>query len=263
MTIAGSDSGGGAGIQADIKTFSALECYAMSVITAVTAQNTLGVAGVQPLPVEFVGMQIDAVLSDIGTDAVKIGMLHSSSIIALVADRLASYSCAAIVLDPVMLATSGESLLSEEASTTLKTDLLPVALLVTPNLPEASVLLGREVTRRDQMADACRDLVRLGCRSVFLKGGHLAGDLSVDLFFDGKTGKVLELAGERLATRNSHGTGCTVSSAITAFLARGVVLPEAVRLAKVYVSLALSAGAGIITGHGNGPVHHFHAWWQP
>lgn len=263
LTVAGSDSGGGAGIQADLKTFSALGCYGMSVITAVTAQNTVGVTGIHPVPPEFVGLQLDAVLSDIGTDAVKIGMLHSSPIIAIVADRLSRHGCTAIVLDPVMVATSGDSLFLAKAVDDLKARLLPLADLVTPNLPEASLLLGREVTGRNQMADACRELVRLGCRSVYLKGGHLAGDTIVDVLFDGRTGKMEELAGERVATGNSHGTGCTLSSAIAAFLARGMKLPEAARLAKTYVGRALSAGAEIITGHGHGPVHHFHAWWQP
>lgn len=261
LTIAGSDSGGGAGIQADLKTFSALGCYGMSVITAVTAQNTVGVTGIHPVPPEFIGLQLDAVLSDIGADVVKIGMLHSAPIIAIVADRLSRYGCGVIVLDPVMVATSGDSLFLAKAVDDLRADLLPLATLVTPNLPEASLLLGREVTRQDQMADACRELVRLGCRSVFLKGGHLEGDSSVDVLFDGQTGKMVELAEARVVTDNSHGTGCTLSSAIAAFLAKGMVLPEAVRLAKAYVSQALSAGAEIITGHGHGPVHHFHAWW--
>lgn len=263
LTVAGSDSGGGAGIQADLKTFSALGCYGMSVITAVTAQNSVAVSGIHPIPPDFVGLQLDAVLGDIGADAVKIGMLHSSPIIAMVADRLSRYECGAIVVDPVMVATSGDSLFLAQAVDDLKADLLPLAALVTPNLPEASLLLGREVTGREQMADACRDLARLGCRSVYLKGGHLAGDSSVDMLFDGQTGKITELEGERVITGNSHGTGCTLSSAIAAYLAKGMALPEAARLAKTYVGLALIAGAEITTGHGHGPVHHFHAWWQP
>jgi hydroxymethylpyrimidine/phosphomethylpyrimidine kinase len=235
----------------------------MSVITAVTAQNTMAVRGIHPIPPEYIGLQLDAVLSDIGTDAVKIGMLHSSPVISIVADRLRRYPGGAIVLDPVMAASSGDRLLAEQAVDTLKAELLPLAALVTPNLPEASILLGRDVTSREQMADACRELVRLGCRSVYLKGGHLTGGSCVDMLFDGSTGKVLELAGERLVTRNTHGTGCTVSSAITAGLAKGMALAAAVDLAKRYVSHALRTGAEIITGHGHGPVHHFHAWWQP
>jgi len=265
LTIAGSDSGGGAGIQADLKTFSALGCYGMSVVTAVTAQNTVAVTGIHPIPPEMVGLQLDAVFSDIGTDAVKIGMLHSSPIIVTVADRLEHYGakgCGAIVLDPVMLAKSGDSLLAAQAVEDLKSRLVPLAALVTPNLPEASVLLGREVTRRDQMADACRELVRLGCRAVYLKGGHLAEGSCLDLLFDGESGRILELEGERIATGNSHGTGCTLSAAIAAHLARGLPLPEAARQAKAWLERALRAGAGMTLGRGHGPVHHFHGWWQ-
>lgn len=263
LTIAGSDSSGGAGIQADLKTFSALGCYGMSVITAITAQNTVAVTDIHPVPAESIALQIDAVLSDIGADAVKIGMLHSARVISCVADRLSHYNCGNIVLDPVMVATSGGHLLRDDAVRTLKLSLLPLAAVVTPNLPEASVLLGQEVTERDQMGDACRELGRLGCRSVFLKGGHLVGDICVDMLFDSRTGMLLEFESERFDTVNSHGTGCTVSSAIAAFLARGADLPEAVKRAKKYVSLSLKAGAGVTVGRGHGPVHHFHAWWQP
>jgi hydroxymethylpyrimidine/phosphomethylpyrimidine kinase len=263
LTIAGSDSGGGAGIQADLKTFSALGCYGMSVITALTAQNTLGVTGIHPVPPEFISLQIDAVLGDIGADAVKIGMLHSSRVISCIADRLSHYHCSNIVLDPVMVAKSGDHLLKGDAVGMLKSRLLPLAAVVTPNLPEASVLLGKEVTERGQMGDACRELGRLGCRSVFLKGGHLSGDTCVDMLFDALTGTLLEFETKRIETVNSHGTGCTVSSAIAAFLARGLDLPEAVGRAKKYVTQALQAGAEVKAGHGHGPVHHFHAWWQP
>lgn len=266
LTIAGSDSGGGAGIQADLKTFSALGCYGMSVITAVTAQNTVQVTGIQSISPEMVGLQLDAVLSDIGTDAVKIGMLHSAPIIVTVADRLAfhgSRGCGAIVLDPVMVAKSGDALLAAEAVDELKRRLLPLADLVTPNLPEASVLLGREVNRRDQMADACLELARLGCRSVYLKGGHLAEGSSLDLLYDGGSGRIVELEGERIATPNSHGTGCTLSAAIAAHLARKQPLLQAVRQAKEYLVGALRAGAAIRLGRGHGPVHHFHDVWRP
>ncbi|MGB3223230.1 MAG: bifunctional hydroxymethylpyrimidine kinase/phosphomethylpyrimidine kinase [Desulforhopalus sp.] len=261
LTIAGSDSGGGAGIQADLKTFSALGCYGMSVITAITAQNTVAVTDIHPVPSECIALQIDAVLDDIGTDVIKIGMLHSSQVISCVADRLSKYECGSIVLDPVMVAKSGDHLLMDEAVRTLKSRLLPMAAVVTPNLPEASVILDSEVTTHDQMGDACRELCRLGCRAVFLKGGHLTGKTCVDVLFDGQTGKLLEFESERIDTVNSHGTGCTVSSAIAAFLARGVDLPEAVGKAKKYVSQALLTGAPMKVGHGHGPVHHFHAWW--
>lgn len=264
LTIAGSDSGGGAGIQADLKTFAALGCYGMSVVTAVTAQNTVAVTGIHPIPPEVVGLQLDAVLGDIGSDGVKIGMLHSSPIMLTVAERLERYGdkgCGAVVLDPVMVATSGRRLLADQAVADLKTRLLPLAALVTPNLPEASVLLGREVSRRDQLADACRELVRLGCRSVYLKGGHLTAGSSLDLLYEGKTGRLTELEGERVLTENCHGTGCTLSAAIAAHLARGLPLPEAARRAKAYLDRALRAGAGLTLGRGHGPVHHFHAWW--
>ncbi len=263
LTIAGSDSGGGAGIQADLKTFSALGCYGMSVITAITAQNTVAVTDIHSVPIECIASQIDAVLSDIGADAVKIGMLQSSQVISCVADRLRYYSCDNIVLDPVMVATSGDRLLRDDAVKTLMSSLLPLAAVVTPNLPEASILLGHEVTLRDQMGDACRELGRLGCRSVFLKGGHLAGDTCVDMLFESRTGTLLELESERIDTINSHGTGCTVSSAIAVYLARGFALADAVKRAKEYVSQALKAGTAVTVGHGHGPVHHFHAWWRP
>lgn len=261
LTIAGSDSGGGAGIQADLKTFSALGCYGMSVITAITAQNTVAVTDIHPVPSDCIALQIDAVLDDIGTDVIKIGMLHSSQVISCVADRLGKYECGKIVLDPVMVAKSGDHLLMGEAVRTLRSRLLPIAAVVTPNLPEASVLLGSEVTTHDQMGDACRELCRLGCRAVFLKGGHLKGNTCVDVLFDGQTGTLLEFESERIDTVNSHGTGCTISSAIAAFLARGFDMPKAVGRAKKYVSQALLAGARMKVGYGHGPVHHFHAWW--
>ncbi len=261
LTIAGSDSGGGAGIQADLKTFSALGCYGMTAITAITAQNTLRVMDIHPVPPEYVALQIDAVLSDIGADTVKIGMLHSSDVILRVVDRLSHYHCGNIVLDPVMISTSGKPLLEGDAVEMLKSHLVPLAAVFTPNLPEASILLGREVTERDQMGDACRELCHLGCRSVLLKGGHLAGDSCVDMLFDSRTGTLLELESERFYTVNSHGTGCTLSSAIAAFLARGIDMPEAVKRAKRYLSHALKAGAGATVGKGHGPVHHFYAWW--
>ncbi len=263
LTIAGSDSGGGAGIQADLKTFSALGCYGMSVITAITAQNTMAVSGIHPVPPENIEQQIDAVLGDIGADAVKIGMLHSSPVISCVAERLRLHHCPNIVLDPVMTATSGDQLLQTEALQIMKSQLLPLVEVLTPNLPEASLLLGREVTEPDQMGDACRELGRFGCCSVFLKGGHLSGDTCMDVLYEGSTGTLLKFAGKRIETTNSHGTGCTVSSAIAAYLARGFDLAQAVGKAKQYINQALQAGAGVQVGHGHGPVHHFHAWWQP
>jgi hydroxymethylpyrimidine/phosphomethylpyrimidine kinase len=262
LTIATSDSGGGAGVQADLKTFSALGCYGMSVFAALTAQNTTAVTGIFPIPPAFIAGQIDAVMTDIGADAVKIGMVYSAEIIAVVAERLVRHGAPNIVVDPVMVSKSGASLLRDEAVEALKTKLLPLAAVVTPNLPEASVLLGRPVERAEDMAEACRDLASLGPRAVLLKGGHLAGEKSPDLLY-AEEGKIrLTLEGERIATSNTHGTGCTLSSAIAAGLARGLGVEAAVRAAKDYISAAIRAGAEYRLGKGYGPVHHFHAFWK-
>jgi len=261
LTIAGSDSGGGAGIQADLKTFSALGCFGMSVITALTAQNTVAVTGIDPVSPEFIGLQLDAVMSDIGVDAVKIGMLHSPEVIRTVAAGLKHHRCSRIVLDPVMVAKSGDKLLRDDAVEALKSMLIPMATVITPNLPEASVLLGRQVVAKKQMVDACRDLAAFGCEAVFLKGGHLPDAIASDLLYDSRTGEMLELESPRVDTPNSHGTGCTISSAIAAGLAKGLRLSDAVKQAKSYISAALEAGAKMQLGHGHGPVHHFHNWW--
>jgi hydroxymethylpyrimidine/phosphomethylpyrimidine kinase len=261
LTIAGSDSGGGAGIQADLKTFSALGCFGMSVITALTAQNTREVTGIFPVPSEFIGQQIDAVLSDIGTDAVKIGMLHSPEVITVVAQHLKKWAVPNLVLDPVMVAKSGDKLLQDDAVTALKQTLIPLANIITPNLPEASVLLDRPVISRTDMDTAVRDLADLGCPHVLLKGGHLEETGSHDLLFSTDTGRLRELPGKRVSTPNSHGTGCTLSSAICAGLARGMDMEDAVAQAKTYITAALTAGADFSIGHGHGPVHHFHALW--
>ena len=261
LTIAGSDSGGGAGIQADLKTFSAIGCFGTSVITALTAQNTVAVTGIHPVPPAFIAQQIDAVLTDIGTDAVKIGMLHSPEVITTVADALRRHQAGNIVLDPVMVAKSGDKLLRDDAVQALKSTLIPLADVITPNLPEAGVLLGRESIAENQMEDACRELAALGCRAVLLKGGHLKGADSPDLLYiDGDPAPV-RLDADRIDTPNSHGTGCTLSSAVAAYLARGESIDAAVRLAKGYLLQALAAGAGYALGRGHGPVHHFHASW--
>ena len=261
LTIAGSDSGGGAGIQADLKTFAALGCYGMSVITALTAQNTVAVAAIHPVPPEFIAAQLDAVLEDIGVDAIKVGMLHSAEVIATVAERLRRRPMVPVVVDPVMVAKSGDRLLREDAVTALREVLLPLATVITPNLPEAEALLGRHVRSHDAMNAAATDLLKLGPRAVVVKGGHLAGGDSAD---------VLALAGEktvrwfqapRAATSNTHGTGCTYSSAITAGLARGASIADAVEQAKRYLTGAITAGATFRLGAGHGPVHHFHALW--
>ena len=257
LTIAGSDSGGGAGIQADLKTISANRCYGMSVITALTAQNTLGVTAIHAVPVDFVAAQMDAVLSDIGADAVKIGMLFSPELIRTVADGLRRYGAKNIVLDPVMVAQSGDKLLQDEAVTALKEHLIPLADLITPNLPEASVLLDREITSEADLSAAATDLAAMGAGNVLIKGGHLESENSDDCLYLGDEGRLVTLAGERVVTRNNHGTGCTLSSAIAAYLARGEDMETAVRLGKDYIAGAIQAGAAYEIGRGNGPVHHF------
>jgi hydroxymethylpyrimidine/phosphomethylpyrimidine kinase len=262
LTVAGSDSGGGAGVQADIKTFSAFSCFGMSAITAITAQNTHSVTGIFPVPPEFIALQMDAVLSDIGADAVKIGMLHSPELIGTVADRLSRWKCRNIVLDPVMVSKSGDKLLQDEAAHALKSVLIPKALVITPNLPEASVLLDRDVQSQEDMAEAAKDLAELGCPNVLLKGGHLSGNTSTDLLFQKDKGRLTELYNERIDTPNSHGTGCSLSSAICALLARGMDIESAVHQAKVFISAALTAGAEYKIGQGHGPVHHFYDLWK-
>ena len=261
LTIAGSDSGGGAGIQADLKTFSALGAYGCSVITALTAQNTQAVNGIMDVPADFVTRQLEAVFDDLAVDAVKIGMLSRPETIGAVAAALRKYAPRHVVLDPVMVAKSGDALLQPEAVASLKAELLPLASVITPNLPEAGVLLGQEEALNEEgMEDAARALLDLGPRAVLLKGGHLEGARSTDLLFDGDD--MVRLESERIDTRNTHGTGCTLSSAVAALLARGRALPEAVREAKAYVSAAIAAADGLKIGRGRGPVHHFHALWQ-
>ena len=257
LTIAGSDSGGGAGIQADIKSISANGCYAASVITALTAQNTRGVTAIHPVPVDFVAAQMDAVLGDIGADAVKIGMLFSPELIRTVAEGLRRHAVRTVVLDPVMVAQSGDKLLQDEAIVALKSELIPMATLITPNLPEASVLLGRDIDTPEAARAAVTDLAAMGCGSVLVKGGHLESGDSDDTLFLGPEKRIVTLRGERIPTRNNHGTGCTLSSAIAAHLARGEDVETAVRRAKEYISGAIRAGADYVIGHGHGPVHHF------
>ena len=261
LTIAGSDSGGGAGIQADLKTFSALGCFGMSAITALTAQNTRVVTGIFPAPPEFIGQQIDAVMEDIGVDAVKVGMLHSPAVIEMVAQKLTDWKCPNIVVDPVMISKSGDKLLQDDAVQALKECLLPLATLITPNLPEASVLLGRPVEKREDMDQAARDLAGFGSANVLLKGGHLMNDDSCDLLYQNRNDTMTEFFGKRINTPNSHGTGCTLSSAIAANLAKGIELEIAVKNAKAYIIGALCAGAAFQTGKGHGPVHHFYDLW--
>ncbi|NVK43727.1 MAG: bifunctional hydroxymethylpyrimidine kinase/phosphomethylpyrimidine kinase [Oceanospirillaceae bacterium] len=260
LTIAGSDSGGGAGIQADLKAFSALGVYGASVIAALTAQNTREVRAIQDVPPEFIRSQIQTVFDDLTIDAVKIGMLSQPEVIAVVADELRAYGARNVVLDPVMVAKSGDKLLADNAIESLRRRLLPMATVVTPNLPEVAVLLdGAEPESEAQMVAAARELLAMGPRAVLLKGGHLESRESADLYCDGE--REIWLPAPRIATRNTHGTGCTLSSAIAAGLARGLDTEAAIREAKSYISAAIEAADRLDIGAGHGPVHHFHRWW--
>ena len=254
MTIAGSDSGGGAGIQADLKTFAALGVYGTSVVTAVTAQNTRGVFAVAEVPEEVIALQIDVVLEDIGAAAVKTGMLSSASIVRTVADRLEAWGVANLVVDPVMVAKGGHPLLQESAVAALKEYLLPLAAVVTPNIPEAEILAGTSISSLEAAREAARAIAALGPRIVVVKGGHLAGD-ATDLVFDGEG--YAELRAERIDTRNTHGTGCTFSAAVAALLASGLPPGEAIGEAKRWLTAAIRLGYAIGAGHS--PVNHFHA----
>ncbi|MCS6914453.1 MAG: bifunctional hydroxymethylpyrimidine kinase/phosphomethylpyrimidine kinase [Myxococcales bacterium] len=259
LSIAGSDPSGGAGIQADLKALSALGCYGATVLTALTAQNTCGVRAIYELPPDFVAAQLEAVLSDLDVAAIKIGMLGPVGVVRAVARGLESFS-GPIVLDPVMVAKSGAALLQPDAVGALRDELLPRCHLLTPNLPEAAALLGvtEEVVRTDREG-ACLRLQALGARAVLLKGGHLQGDTCEDLLWDGR--QLLRLSGPRIATRATHGTGCTLSSAIAAWLAHGRPLEEAAALAKEYLTGAIRAADCLSVGNGQGPVHHFYALW--
>lgn len=260
LTIAGSDSGGGAGIQADLKTFSALGVYGASVVTALTAQNTRGVTAVHDVPPAFIAAQIDAVLSDIAVGAVKIGMLSQAPVIRAVRDGLDRWQVEKVVLDPVMVATSGDLLLVPEAVETLREVLLPRAAIVTPNLHEAARLTGLPLAEdRTAMQRQAEALVSLGARCVLIKGGHGRGAEAEDLLLTAHG--PLWLTAQRHATTNTHGTGCTLSSAIAAGLALGLDLVQAVRAAKAYLTAAIRSADRLKIGHGHGPVDHFHAWW--
>jgi hydroxymethylpyrimidine/phosphomethylpyrimidine kinase len=255
LTIAGSDSGGGAGVQADLKTFSALGCFGMTAITALTAQNTTGVRAIHAVPSDILAAQIDAVVEDIGVDVVKIGMLHSAATVHTVVEALERHDLRRVVLDPVMVATSGAALIDPSAITALVRLLFPRALLITPNLDEAAMLVGRPLVSEADMLGAAQELLGMGARAVLLKGGHLAGDTVADLLL--RAGEpALWLRAPRIATPNTHGTGCTLSSAIAARLALGDDLPEAVQHARDYVRHALAAGALVRTGAGSGPLNH-------
>jgi hydroxymethylpyrimidine/phosphomethylpyrimidine kinase len=260
VTIAGSDSGGGAGIQADLKTFSALGVYGASVITALTAQNTKGVTGIHDVPAEFIAAQIDAVFSDLDVGAVKIGMLSQRAAIEAVAAGLDRWRARNVVLDPVMVATSGDRLLNPDAIGVLKRLLIPRALVITPNLPEAGALLEEPLAHdEDAMLAQAGRLRDRGAQTVLIKGGHSEGVESVDMLV--QAASFTRLAAPRIDTPNTHGTGCTLASAIAAGLAKGLDLITAAREAKVYVSEAIAASRRLSVGAGHGPVHHFHRWW--
>jgi hydroxymethylpyrimidine/phosphomethylpyrimidine kinase len=255
LTIAGSDSGGGAGIQADLKTFAALGCYGMSAITALTAQNTVGVQGIHAVPAAFLKAQIQSVMDDIGVDALKIGMLHEPGIVEVVAWAIDHYSIAQVVLDPVMVATSGDRLIAQDTVQVLVRELFPRVTVVTPNLDEAQWLLGRDISGAQALDSAAQGLLALGAKAVLLKGGHLPGDEVVDVLVQAD-GPGRRLASARIPSRNVHGTGCTLSSAIAAHLALGHSLEEAVVGARDFILGAIAQGAPVRTGQGHGPLNH-------
>lgn len=263
LTIAGSDSGGGAGIQADIKAISATGSYAASAITAITVQNTMGVSAVHNVPVEIIKGQISAVLSDIGADAVKIGMLSNAGLVRAVKESLLEFGVTDIVLDPVMVATSGDRLIDEDAVEVLASELAPWSRVLTPNIPEAEILAGEKVRSQEDLPGIGRllssRLSRISGRkvSVLMKAGHLEGSELIDYFYNAEEDHILELRSERVLTRNTHGTGCTISSAFASYLAQGFSLDESAIRAKEYISKAIASGADYSIGHGHGPVDHF------
>ena len=261
VTIAGSDSSGGAGIQADLKTFGALGVYGASVIAALTAQSTHGVTAIHDVPADFIAAQIDAVFSDLDVGAVKIGMLSQAAAIKAVAEGLKRHKAKNIVLDPVMAAGSGDRLLAPEAVAVLRSELIPLALVVTPNLPEAAALTGTSLARNEEeMEVQARELLSLGALNVLIKGGHGEGPDSVDLLIG--QGEIVRLSAKRIATRNTHGTGCTLSSAIAAGLVKCLDLITATQDAKAYVTAAIAGADMLNIGHGHGPLHHFYGQWR-
>lgn len=256
LTIAGSDSGGGAGIQADIKTISAMGCYASSAITAVTVQNTLGVQAVHPIPLDILEGQIDAILSDIGADAIKIGMLHSTKVVNLVAEMIEKYGIRNVVLDPVMVSTSGHKLIEDDAIESIKNRLIPLSRVITPNIPEAEILSGCKISSDQDFEQIAKKLSFNKSVSVLLKAGHLDNDCLVDYFYNIEDDTITLLPSKRVKTRNTHGTGCTLSSAFASALARGEDLTLAAKSAKKYIEQAIVSGAEYEIGHGHGPVNH-------
>jgi len=257
LTIAGSDSGAGAGIQADLKTFAALGVYGTSAITAITAQNTVGVTQILALNPKLVGAQIDSVIGDIGAHALKTGMLANAAIIDIVVNKIREHRLKNIVVDPVMVATSGDLLIHKNAVAALRHQLIPLATVVTPNIPEAEVLTGMKLSSPEEIRAAAKLISKMGAKTVVIKGGHLKGP-AMDLFYDGK--KFIALNAPRIRTKNTHGTGCTFSAAIAAQLAKGEKIDSAVALAKQFITRAIQLSFAIGAGHS--PVHHFHRFWK-
>jgi hydroxymethylpyrimidine/phosphomethylpyrimidine kinase len=263
LTIAGFDGSGGAGIQADLKTFSALGCYGASVLTALPIQNTTGIKSVYEIPQQCIEEQLHSILEDIEIDAIKIGMLHRPEVIDTLTDILKEYSCKKVVLDPVLMAKNGFPLLTVEAVDAMKKKLFPMITLLTPNLPEASALLQREVRTVDQMKQAAFDLANMGPQAIVIKGGHLEEEICKDcLVVRHPQPQTYWFSSPRVETKNTHGTGCTFSAAITAYLAKGLTIPEAVEKAKTYLSHCIEAGSQFKVGNGNGPLHHFSYLWN-
>ena len=261
LTIAGSDCSGGAGIQADLKTFGALGCYGMSVITALTAQNTRGVSAIHAVPLDFIEKQVEAIFSDIKPDAVKTGMLMTADIIERVAGLLTEFKPQNIVIDPVMIAQSGDPLIDDDAIDAVKHLLLPLADILTPNIPEASAILNKKISSREDIIQAARELNELGCKHVLIKGGHADDTECLDVFLSKGSKTCSFFSGERIETHNNHGTGCTLASAIASYLAKGEPMEHAVGLAKQYITGAIKAGAPYSLGQGHGPVHHYFNLW--
>ncbi|HKL38948.1 MAG TPA: bifunctional hydroxymethylpyrimidine kinase/phosphomethylpyrimidine kinase [Bacteroidales bacterium] len=261
LTIAGSDSGGGAGIQADLKSFSANGVYGMSVLTAITAQNTLGVQGIHPIPDGMIGQQIRSIFDDMGADVVKTGMLHSSGVIKTISETLRDYPRPPLVVDPVMVATSGDKLLQDDAVQTMIEVMLPMATLITPNRPEAELILERKLNTFDQARQAAKDLAQTGAGAILLKGGHSNEKEVLDLLYIPQKDELVEMTFQRVETPNTHGTGCTLASAIAAWLARGFPIKEATRKGLDYTHQAIKNGASYKLGKGHGPVHHFYQTW--
>ncbi|GGF20551.1 bifunctional hydroxymethylpyrimidine kinase/phosphomethylpyrimidine kinase [Echinicola rosea] len=256
LTIAGSDSGGGAGIQADLKTFSALGCFGTSVITATTAQNTMGVKSIHDIPVAHIKEQLEAVLTDIRPKAIKIGMINRPEVVQVIVESLVPYPDIPVVFDPVMVATSGDRLIKEETVEVLKKELFPISRIITPNMDEAAVLMGKAVDTLDEMKEAASQLLTYESAFVLVKGGHLHGEMVADVL--GGNGQMHVFESEKINTGNVHGTGCTLSSAIAVFLAKGMRMAEAVELARNFVFQAIDAGKSVKTGQGSGPLNHFY-----